>query len=191
MPKPVKTDPYPFSATIGPRIKQAKTDRGLSDKKFSDLAGVSRRHLVEFQKGANATLLIAFRAMRALGIRELAHDFEGETLTLAITDATASVHPTTLIETAESIERVIGSLLHATMTLRDVVAKGAPNPASEATNLSLAQRVTAIVNEFGTLAQNLDDNAKLDLLQRLTHASTAQVERTSTAPPRKRTSRGS
>lgn len=52
-------------------VAEARRRLGLSDEKLAERCGVSRRHLAELQKGANVTLLVMQKVMRALGITDL------------------------------------------------------------------------------------------------------------------------
>ncbi|MEO8379823.1 MAG: helix-turn-helix transcriptional regulator [Acidobacteriota bacterium] len=194
MPRATTRETYPFSETIGPAVKEARKALNLSDIKFARKAGISRRHLVEFQKGANATLLIAFKAMRALGLTTLSHDFQGETLTLSITDTPASIHPATLIETSQQLEHVATLLLKTSHTLREAVAKAGPpeSPLRTSTSKSsLSHRAATVVDEFGSHFRTLDAGAKLDLLERLeaAYGSAPPVQATAKQTPNKRRKR--
>lgn len=175
MPRATKSaNPYPFSNTIGPQFKKERTKRGLSDIKFAKRAGVSRRHLVELQKGANPTLLVTFKAMGALGLTELTHTFDAETLslTLKLKHTPANIHPATLIETAERMEQAVASLAECAALLRgagSVKASEAPT-SGEGT---LAAKASAEIADFIGRFHDLDPDAKIDVLHLLAEASSS------------------
>lgn len=68
---PATRPPYPFADTVGSQIREARLARGLSVRQLAAEADLSRRHLVELEKGSNVTLLVARNAMRALGLTTL------------------------------------------------------------------------------------------------------------------------
>ena len=172
MPKPTKRDPYPFAKTVGATFREERDRQKLSDIKFAKASGISRRHLGELQKGANATLMVAFKAMRALGLSELSHDFEGETLTLRLPGTPASIQAATLVDVAEEMEQAAALLRNCATALLGVTAHIARDP-SVAANAPLAVKATALIDEFGALCQQLDAESKTDILQRLAHVSSA------------------
>jgi transcriptional regulator with XRE-family HTH domain len=185
-----KTDPYPFSMTIGAQIRETKERRQLSDKRFAKTAGISRRHLVEIQKGANVSLLVAFKAMAALGLTELTHEFDGQTLSLSVTYTPAALDVATRLEAAEKLESAIAALTACVALLRPPgVAAEAPPAGAKG---SRSARGTALVDDFLGRLHDLDPATQVDVLQKLAKAAVTPQQPTATvasehpAPARKR-----
>ena len=167
MPKPRYSNPYPFSETIGPQIRDARTERKLSEHQFAKRTGVSRRHLSELQKGANATLQITFKAMGALGLTELTHSAQGQTFTLKLKHTPAAIQPSELMEAAETVEQAAAALMGYAARLRAALPAEAPprpNPTQE-------QQVAGLLDDFSKVFKDLDPNAQVGLLRQLAHAS--------------------
>jgi transcriptional regulator with XRE-family HTH domain len=167
MPKPRYSDPYPFSETIGPRIREARTEQQLSEHQLAKRTGVSRRHLSELQKGSNATLQVTFKAMGALGLTELTHTAHGQTFALKLRHTPATIQPADLMEAAETVEQAAAALMEYAARLRAALPAGAPprpNPTRE-------QQVAGLLDDFSKVFKDLDPKAQVDLLRQLAHAS--------------------
>lgn len=173
-----KTDPYPFSTTIGAQIRQTKEKRQFSDKRFAKTAGISRRHLVEIQKGANVSLLVTFKAMAALGLTELTHEFDGQTLSLNVTYTPAAFDASTRLEAVEKLESAIASLTACVALLRPPGVAGEAPPARA--KGSRAARGTALVDDFLGRLHDLDPDTQVEVLQNLAKATVSPQQPTAT-----------
>ena len=176
-------NPFPFADTIGPQIKERKRQRGLSDIKFAQRADVSRRHLVELQKGSNVTLLVLLKAMEALGIEEI--NLRGGA-TRKVTLPVPSVDTPAILTAAEKLESGAALILHVAEILR-AAAKGAePIERQSKKGRDLAAKAANLIEDFGGYVRTLDTEEQVDALQRLVDVTRSDVSRQSQRHPRKR-----
>src|ERR1043166_2555077 len=56
---------------LGDIVKEARIKQGLTQARLAKLAGMSRRHLAAFEKGANVSVNVLRRIAAVLGLQEL------------------------------------------------------------------------------------------------------------------------
>jgi transcriptional regulator with XRE-family HTH domain len=176
--------------TIGAQIRSAKARRQLSDNGLARAAGISRRYLVEIQKGANVSLQVAFKAMAALGLTELTHEYEGQTLSLKLTSTPAALDTSTRLQAVGMLEGSIASLAACVTLLRSPAAAAEAPPAGAKS--SRRTRGAALVDDFLGRLHDLDPATQVEVLQDLARASVSPQQPSGTgaaerpATPRKR-----
>ncbi len=61
---------HPLLRKVGERIRQARSEKGLSQEALADLAGVDRSYMSGVERGVrNATVLKLAAVAKALGVR--------------------------------------------------------------------------------------------------------------------------
>ncbi len=188
MPKPRYSDPYPFSETIGPQIRDARSQQQLSEHQLAKRTGLSRRHLSELQKGSNVTLQVTFKTMGALGLTELTHTSDGQTFTLKLKQSSAKIQPSEWIDAAETAEQAAAALLEIAARIRAGLRTQEPARAETTPE----QQVAGLLDDFKQVFQGLDSNGQVHLLKQLAHASTLpSSEPPIASAPQRRKKRGS
>ncbi|HEU4889300.1 MAG TPA: hypothetical protein VFV49_15550 [Thermoanaerobaculia bacterium] len=160
---PATRNPYPYAASIGAQVREERTRRNLSDSRLARMAGVSRRHLVELQKGANVTLSITERVMAALEMEALSFSPDRR-LTTPATGMASAIFRQQLEAATEQMETGVALILTAASAFRQT-APGewtAPTVSTE-----LATKASALIAEFGNYVNSLDSEEKLQALERL------------------------
>ncbi|HYK01095.1 MAG TPA: helix-turn-helix domain-containing protein [Thermoanaerobaculia bacterium] len=143
---PVKRPPYPFAASVGRQIREARVAQGLSIQKLSRSSKVSRRHLTELEKGSNVTLGVARSAMLALGIRTLDLG-DGELITVP----GAAGGGTDLLNAAQQLELGAALVLRASATIRTAAGASAGIQQKDLVRNELVEKATALIQHFGSL----------------------------------------
>lgn len=160
-------NPFPFAESIGAQVRDERTSRRLSDSKLAKSAGVSRRHLVELQKGANVTLSIVQKVMMALELRELSFG-PVQRLTVPPTEVNAAAHRQQIATATQQIETGVALLLHGAAALRPTIpVASATSPTSATVSSELAAKAGSLIDEFGAYVRSLDSTDQVDALQRL------------------------
>lgn len=169
-------DPFPFADSIGPFVCEEKKRQHLTDGKLAKRAGVSRRHLGEMQKGANASLLTALKVMQALGIVELPFH-SGERLIAPPKHLDTGA----LLSAVEQLEQGAALILSAASTVRAAVgASDADRPSDK-----LAARAASLIDDFGAFVRGLGSEAQFDALENV--IQTARLPQSANATKRRKT----
>jgi transcriptional regulator with XRE-family HTH domain len=185
MSRPATRPPYPFAGTVGSQIREARLAQGLSVRQFAARADLSRRHLVELERGSNVTLLVARNAMRALGLTTLSIG-EAETLTSQAGSAGAQA----AAAAARQLELGASLILQASATLK---AAGESSSARGKKSVpgELAAKAATLIRDFEAHVESLDSEEQVDALTRLVQASLAPADhpaRTEAASKKRKTS---
>jgi transcriptional regulator with XRE-family HTH domain len=162
---PASKNAFPFADSIGARVREERTRRQLSDNRLAKMAGVSRRHLVELQKGANVTLSIAEKVMVALDLQELSFAPERRLTVPAAGKDTAPVRQQ-LDRAAQQIDVGIALILNAASAFRKTTPAAAATPRPDV-NTDLAAKAASLIDDFGAYVRSLDSEDQVDALQRL------------------------
>ena len=163
MTSPATRNPYPYVDTIGAQVRDERIRRNLSDSRLARMAGVSRRHLVELQKGANVTLSITEKVMAALEMETLAFSPDRR-LTTPSTGMDPAAYRQQIVAATEQMETGVALILNAASTFR----QAAPGEsAAPAVSTELAAKASALIAEFGNYVNSLDSEDQLEALQRL------------------------
>ena len=175
-------NPFPYADSIAVQVRDEKQRRDLSDRKLAKAAGVSRRHLVELQKGANVTLLIAEKVMEALELEELV--FPGGNRRLAMTarqvDSAVRRQQQVDLEAVGHIEAGVALILHGASVLRQSHSE---EPAATV-KPELAAKAANLIADFGKYVRKLSSEEQMDALQGL--FSEASLTAPSPTPAKKR-----
>jgi transcriptional regulator with XRE-family HTH domain len=159
---PASRNPYPYADSIGAQVREERTKRNLSDSRLARMAGVSRRHMVELQKGANVTLSITEKVMAALGMETLA--FNADRRLTAPATGMAAAYRQQVAAATEQLQTGVALILTAASKFR----QAAPGePAKPEVNTELATKASALIAEFGDYVNSLRSEEKLETLQRL------------------------
>jgi transcriptional regulator with XRE-family HTH domain len=186
MSQPATRPPYPFADTVGSQIREARLARGLSVRKFAAQADLSRRHLVELEKGSNVTLLVARNAMRALGLTTLSI---GEDEKLTSPPGSAGAQATA--EAARQLELGASLILQASATLKAAAGDSSSAHGKKNVRGELAAKVATLIRDFQAHVKSLDSEEQVDALTRLVQASLAPPDHpagTEAASKRRKTS---
>ncbi len=143
----------------GMTIRESRVRQGLSQKRLSDLAGISRRHLAALEKGANISVEVLKAVTRALGLRTI--DL-GDGLT--IHDSPHDLTNARLLPFADEIARQGRQVIELANNLRafarpasDAVEQPASDEAADLRDMMLA---------FAKDAASLTDRKTIRQLQR-------------------------
>ena len=160
---PATRNPYPYVDSIGAQVREQRIRRNLSDSRLARMAGVSRRHLVELQKGANVTLSITEKVMAALEMETLAFSPDRR-LTMPASGMAAATYRQQVVAATEQIETGVALILTAASTFRQAASgeSTAPTVSNE-----LATKASALIADFGNYVNSLDSEDQLEALQRL------------------------
>jgi len=184
MSRPATRPPYPFADTVGRQIREARLARGLSVRKFAAEADLSRRHLVELEKGSNVTLLVARNAMRALGLTTLwIGEDEKMTPSSRSADAEAAAEATRQLELGASL------ILQASATLKAATDESSSARGKKSVREELAAKAATLIRDFEAHVETLYSEEQLDALTGL-DASRTPADRpamTEAAPKRRKT----
>jgi transcriptional regulator with XRE-family HTH domain len=150
--------PTPFP-DLGAALRRTRHARGLSLAKLAKMSGVSRRHCAAAEAGANVTLLIAAKLMRALQMTSIPL---GDELTL--TGHGQGVDPAVLARVVDDLDQVAAAVQQASGTLR-AYAEG-KQPSQEDDRLSA--RASALLRELTTDLRSLDLHEQVKTLEGLT-----------------------
>lgn len=156
--------PFPFSTTVGRRIRNRKEELGLSDNKFAKLAGVSRRHLMELQKGSNASIMVLLKAMEALDLEELPLTGAGGE---RVTVSPVRIGAADLQESAKALETGARLILGVAAMLRAAATRSAPTPREPKVREALSAKGARLIEEFGDYVRNLDPEEQVDALKQV------------------------
>ena len=162
---PATKNPYPYADSIGPKVREERTKRKLSDSKLAKLADVSRRHLVELQKGANVTLSVAEKVMEALELEEWPFPGGKRKLRLPAERADAATQRQQIEAAAQQLETGIALILRAATAFRRTAPETASKP--RAVSSELAAKAATLIDDFGAYVRSLDSEDQVDTLQRL------------------------
>jgi transcriptional regulator with XRE-family HTH domain len=160
---PATRNPYPYVDTIGAQVREERIRRNLSDSRLARMAGVSRRHLVELQKGANVTLSITEKVMAALEMETLAFSPDRR-LTSPAAGRETGAHRQQIAVATEQMETGVALILTAASMFRQAVPGESTAPS---VSTELATKASALIAEFGNYVNSLDSEDKLEALQRL------------------------
>jgi len=179
---PATRNPYPYADSIGAQVREERIRRNLSDSRLARLAGVSRRHLVELQKGANVTLSITEKVMAALGIETLAFSLDRR-LTTPAAGIDRAAYRQQIVAATEQMETGVALILTAASTFRQAAPGESTTPS---VSTELATKASTLIAEFGSYVNSLDSEDKLEALQRLASSlllppAPARKRRTKTA----------
>lgn len=181
MKSPATRKPYPYADSIGAQVREERNRRNLSDSRLARIAGVSRRHLVELQKGANVTLSITEKVMAALEMETLSFSPDHR-LTAPASKMNRAAYRQQIAAATEQMETGVALILTAASAFRQA-APGESTPPSVSTEL--ATKASALIAEFGNYVNSLDSEDKLEALQRLAssllHPPAPRKRRTKTA----------
>ena len=87
---------------LGAFMKGTRESRKMSVAALSKLTGISRRHLIEMEKGTNTTVGSLKKVMHALGLTTMPLDGE---LAVTMTSRVSSLPANFLLELADQLER--------------------------------------------------------------------------------------
>ena len=107
----------------GTTIREARLRQTMTQNRLADLAGISRRHLAELEKGANISVEVLIAIMRALGINDI--DL-GEGLTAH--DGSTDVSGARLLPIADEMEREGERVILLAKNIRAFVAPKTESP---------------------------------------------------------------
>lgn len=154
---------YPYAKSIGAQVRDERTRRNLSDSRLARMAGVSRRHLVEMQKGANVTLSITEKVMAALAMENLTFGPD-RGLTMSASGRDRANYRQQLVAATEQMETGVALILTAASAFR----QAAPGESAvTAVSTELAGKASALIAEFGSYVHSLGSEDKIETLQRL------------------------
>jgi transcriptional regulator with XRE-family HTH domain len=177
MSRPATRPPYPFADTVGSQIREARLARGLSVRKFAAEADLSRRHLVELERGSNVTLLVARNAMKALRLATLRL---GSDDTDPLTLSADSAEDTGLSDAAKQLELGAALILQASTVVKAAAGEPTPERKTRSVRSELAAKAAALIRQFEAHVHSLDSEEQVDALTRLVQESVAPVHNLTT-----------
>jgi len=148
--------PFP---EFGAALKRTRIDRGLSQAKLAKMSGVSRRHCADAETGANVTLLIAAKLMRALQMTSIPL---GDQLT--IMGKREGVDPAVLVRVADDLDQVAAAVEKTSGTLRAYADGRQPTPEDD----RLSARASDLLRDFTADVRSLDLAMQVEVLEGIT-----------------------
>ncbi|MEA2166658.1 MAG: hypothetical protein QOK37_4785 [Thermoanaerobaculia bacterium] len=159
---------------LGRHLTKIVAERGVTDRKLAQTAGVSRTNVRYAKNGANITLLTLLKLARALGIRSLS---VGE---LAIGSAPAGND----IAVAEELKQAIVHLTTAVALLEG----NAPNAKLRARNDDSDAQAAALIRDVVAKAKTLG-SGRLRVLEETLRTLTGSAEEEGAKPATRRAKR--
>lgn len=147
--------PAPLSE-FGAALRRTRKARGISRAKLARISGVSCRHIAAAEGGANVTLLIVVRLMRALQLTSISLDDD-----LTVTGKAEGIAPSVVLRVADDIDEAVADIQRRTATLR-AYAEG-KEPSEESGRL--AARASTLLREFTEDVRRLDPAKAVEVLE--------------------------
>jgi predicted transcriptional regulator len=173
---PATKNPYPYADTIGAQVRDERNRQELSDNRLAKMAGVSRRHLVELQKGANVTLSVTEKVMEALELTAVQFK-PSRRLTMSSVADDSATYRQRVAAASEQIQTGVALILSGATALRQShqVVPATVKP-------ELAAKAARLITDFGKYVRNLDSEQQIDAL----HLIFTESSLTGPAPAKKR-----
>jgi len=139
-------------AALGIALEEMRIRRGFTQARLAKVAGVSRRHVASAMKGANISVLVLRKLLKALGGSVM--------ISAATTDLTVgllTISPDLLAAVMRDLERSISILLDVRDTIRPYAGEQTSG------NSALTKKAAKLVEKFAKdMAERPEDLAAID-----------------------------